>query len=79
VQAFFDDDVRKWHKRLHEVPIVGMPECLLEGWSDKLDEVIIAVPEASAERLQAIKQLVQGANFRCYTCPSLDGEFLSRS
>jgi lipopolysaccharide/colanic/teichoic acid biosynthesis glycosyltransferase len=79
VQAFFDDNVHKWHKRLHEVPIVGMPECLLEGWSDKLDEVIIAVPEASAERLQAIKQLVQGANFRCYTCPSLDGEFLSRS
>ena len=34
VLAFFDDDPRTWHKRPHDIPIVGMPECLLNPeWS----------------------------------------------
>jgi FlaA1/EpsC-like NDP-sugar epimerase len=72
VQAFFDDDAEMWHKRLHEVPIIGMPECLLQGWSAKLDEVIIAMPDASADRLQQIQQIAQKANLTCSLCPSVE-------
>jgi hypothetical protein len=72
VVAFFDDDVQKWHKLLHDIPIVGMPECLLEGWAGKLDEVIIAMPEAPANRIRELSRLLHQAGLRAYTAPSVD-------
>jgi lipopolysaccharide/colanic/teichoic acid biosynthesis glycosyltransferase len=71
VVAFFDDDVQKWHKLLHNIPVVGMPECLLEGWAGKLDEVIIAMPEATAGRIRQVGRLLQQAGLRAYMAPSM--------
>jgi lipopolysaccharide/colanic/teichoic acid biosynthesis glycosyltransferase len=71
VVAFFDDDVHKWHKLLHDIPVIGMPECLLEGWAGKLDEVIIAMPEAPANRVREIGRLLQRVALRAYTAPSV--------
>jgi UDP-GlcNAc:undecaprenyl-phosphate GlcNAc-1-phosphate transferase len=71
VVAFFDDDFQKWHKLLHNIPIVGMPECLADGWAGKLDEVIIAMPGAPAARLVEIGRLLQQAGVRAYTAPSM--------
>jgi lipopolysaccharide/colanic/teichoic acid biosynthesis glycosyltransferase len=65
--VFFDDDFTKWQKRIHEVPVAGMPECLLEGWSDKLDEVAIALPGASPARLAQLQQLFQGTQLKVYS------------
>jgi lipopolysaccharide/colanic/teichoic acid biosynthesis glycosyltransferase len=65
--AFFDDDFSKWQKRIHAIPVVGMPECLVEGWSEKLDEVAIALPGPSPERLEELYQLFQKTNFKVYT------------
>jgi lipopolysaccharide/colanic/teichoic acid biosynthesis glycosyltransferase len=65
--AFFDDDFGKWQKQIHEVPVVGMPECLLQGWSERLDEVAIALPDASPARLEQINQLFQKTNLKVYT------------
>jgi lipopolysaccharide/colanic/teichoic acid biosynthesis glycosyltransferase len=65
--AFFDDDSQKWQKHIHEVPVVGMPECLLEGWTKKLDEVVIAMPNASAVRLQEISHLLGKTGLKSYT------------
>ena len=70
VVAFFDDDCQKWHRRIHEIPVVGMPECLLDGWAGKLDEVIIAMPEAPPNRVQEIYNLVQQIGLRAYIAPS---------
>ncbi|HMJ64215.1 MAG TPA: hypothetical protein VK615_02600, partial [Candidatus Binatia bacterium] len=67
VVAFFDDDFQKWQKRIHEVPVVGMPECLLEGWTEKLDEVVIAMPNAPADRLREIDQLLRRVSLKFYT------------
>ncbi len=64
--AFFDDDFTKWQKHIHEIPVVGMPECLLQGWSDKLDEVAIALPNASPARLQQIHQFLAGSGLKVY-------------
>jgi hypothetical protein len=44
-----------------------MPECLLEGWIDKLDEVAIALPGASAVRLAQLNQLFQKTQLKVYT------------
>lgn len=65
--AFFDDDFQKWQKRIHDVPVVGMPECLLEGWADKLDEVVIAMPEAPSDRIVEINQLLNKADLKFYS------------
>jgi lipopolysaccharide/colanic/teichoic acid biosynthesis glycosyltransferase len=65
--AFFDDDFAKWRKQIHQIPVVGMPECLAQGWSEKLDEVIIALPETSAARLQKIYECLAGTRLKVYT------------
>jgi len=60
VVAFFDDDPRTWHKRPHNIPVIGMPECLLaKEWLTKIDEVIVTLPEAKTERLSEIKQMLK--------------------
>jgi len=65
--AFFDDDFAKWHKQIHQIPVVGMPECILQGWSEKLDEVAIALPNASEERLVQIHRLFEKTKLKLYT------------
>jgi len=70
VVAFFDDDFSKWQKRIHEVPVVGMPECLLEGWTEKLDEVVIAMPGAPANRIREIDQLLRKTRLKFYSVSS---------
>jgi UDP-GlcNAc:undecaprenyl-phosphate GlcNAc-1-phosphate transferase len=77
VVAFFDDDSQKWQKSIHEVPVVGMPECLLEGWTEKIDEVVVAMPGAPADRIREIDQLLRKTSLRFYTVCSPAG-FLSR-
>jgi dTDP-4-amino-4,6-dideoxygalactose transaminase/lipopolysaccharide/colanic/teichoic acid biosynthesis glycosyltransferase len=64
--AFFDDDSEKWQKQIHEVPVIGMPECLLHGWREKLDEVAIASPNVSPARLQEIEGLFESIKVRVY-------------
>ena len=60
VVAFFDDDPRTWHKRPHDIPVVGMPECLLNPeWLEEIDEVVVALPEEDPVRLQAIGEMLK--------------------
>jgi FlaA1/EpsC-like NDP-sugar epimerase len=55
---FLDDDPRKWNSRLHDVPVVGAPEILLnEAARWKLDKVIIAMPSAPGKRIQEVVNL----------------------
>jgi len=55
VVAFFDDNPRTWHRRPHDIPVIGMPECLLNPeWSDKFDEIIVALPAERSERVDEI-------------------------
>ena len=70
--AFFDDDFHKWQKSIHDVPVIGMPECLLDGWKDKLDEVVITLPGTPADRLHEIERLLRKTNLKIYTasCPA---------
>ena len=70
VVAFFDDDPQKWHKRIHEIPVVGMPECLLNDWCDKLDEVFIAVPDSSSKRFSELIQALQSSHVKVQTAPA---------
>jgi FlaA1/EpsC-like NDP-sugar epimerase len=69
--AFFDDDRMKWGKNVLNIPVVGAPECLLNGNMDlELEEVIIAMPNAPAKRVTEIVSTLQRLKLKFSTVPS---------
>jgi FlaA1/EpsC-like NDP-sugar epimerase len=70
---FFDDDPRKWKTRVHDIPVVGSPQALLEPkLYGKLDKVIIAMPSAAAKRVGEVVKILQRVNLTFETVPSLE-------
>lgn len=71
--AFFDDNRAKWNSRVHDIPVVGPPEMLLNGKGNMgLEEVIIAMPSAPARRIAEVVKILQQARLKFETVPSLD-------
>ncbi len=71
--AFFDDDRHKWRSRVHDIPVIGGPESLLDQKLNlELEEIIIAMPSASAKRIGEIVRILQQAHLKFETVPSLD-------
>lgn len=71
--AFFDDDADKWRSRVHDIPVIGAPEVLLDQKLNlRLEEVIIAMPTAPAKRIGEIVKILQQARLDFETVPSLD-------
>ena len=61
VVAFFDDNPHTWQKRPYDIPVFGMPECLLNPeWLNKIDEVIVALPEENHPRQEQVSELLRG-------------------
>src|SRR5256884_2071584 len=70
--AFFYDDRMKWGKRVQNVPVVGAPEILLNDKMDlELEEVIIAMPSATARRVAEIVGTLQKLQIKFSTVPSI--------
>jgi FlaA1/EpsC-like NDP-sugar epimerase len=70
--AFFDDDQGKWRSRVHDIPVLGGPELLLQDTGHTLDEVVIAMPSAPAKRIGEVVKILQQAKLKFATVPSLD-------
>ena len=69
--AFFDDDRSKWGHRIQNVPVVGPPEALLgDQFNLELEEVIIAMPNASTKRVAEIIRTLQQLQVKFSTVPS---------
>ncbi len=70
--AFFEDDERLWHSRLHGVRVLGAPEQIIrEREALHIDEAIIAMPSAPAHRVGEILRLLRESEIPCRTVPSL--------
>ncbi len=71
--AFLDDDRTKHQTRIHNVPVVGLPESV-EDLKEKvgIDEVVIAMPTAPAKRISEIVRNLQKIHLKFFTIPSLD-------
>src|SRR5436190_5415273 len=70
--AFFDDDKSKWKSRVHEIPVVGRPEAILDHKLNlELEEVIIAMPSAPAKRIGELVKLLQRSRLKFETVPSM--------
>ncbi|MGO8931823.1 MAG: sugar transferase [Limisphaerales bacterium] len=62
VVGFFDDDPRAWNRNPYGIPVVGMPECLLnKEWTDQVDEVIIALPPEALARARELAVMLEEA------------------
>lgn len=71
--AFFDDDQGKWHSRVHDIPVLGPPEMLLEAAARfGIEELIIAMPSAPPRRVGELLRISRQARLPCRTVPSLD-------
>ena len=71
--AFFDDDKSKWKSSIHNVPVLGNPETLLNPKLNlQLDEAIIAMPSASAKRMGEIVKILHRTRLQFATVPSMD-------
>jgi FlaA1/EpsC-like NDP-sugar epimerase len=73
--AFFDD-FKAAHSRVHGIPVLGTPETLLDAKlqaKDKLriEEVIIAMPSAPAKRVREVVKVLQQAQLKMQTVPSM--------
>jgi lipopolysaccharide/colanic/teichoic acid biosynthesis glycosyltransferase len=70
VVGFFDDDPRTWNRRPYGIPVVGMPECLLNReWRNQIDGVMIALPPEASDRAQELAAMLeeQGVDYRPLT------------
>ncbi|MHC1767828.1 MAG: polysaccharide biosynthesis protein [Verrucomicrobiia bacterium] len=71
--VFFDDDRSKWRSRVHDIPVVGAPESILnQKLNLELDEAIIAMPTAPAKRIGEVVRVLQKARLRFETVPSME-------
>lgn len=71
--AFFDDDTRKWHSRVHDIPVLGGPDKLVEARERlSIEQAIIAMPSAPAHRIGELVRLLRELKLPCKTVPGLD-------
>jgi lipopolysaccharide/colanic/teichoic acid biosynthesis glycosyltransferase len=76
VTVFFDDDPTIWRKRLHDIPVEGMPECLLQQqWDERVDEIIFAVSDLQPARFKVLREAFVARRFRQYHFGGLSSLF----
>ena len=72
VVGFIDDDPVKRHTRIHGMPVIGTVEQLPEICNEhKIEEIAIAMPSASHQKLRRVVQVCEGTAIRFSTVPSL--------
>jgi len=72
VIGFVDDDPSKQGIRIHGIPVLGTVEELAEICERySIDEIAIAMPSATHQRLRRVIQVCEGTKLRFRTVPSL--------
>lgn len=65
VHAFFDDDAHAWHGAYRGIPVVGMPECLLNSvWRARVDVVGIGLEKERKGRREELESSLRGVGYR---------------
>ena len=72
VVGFLDDSAEKLGEQIHGLSVLGRIEDIHDVCEEyAVDEILIAIPSATRERLRAVIELCQGANLRFKTVPAL--------
>ena len=71
--CFFDDNSKKSKSHLHGIPILGIPEILLDtDFKHGLDKLIIALPTASGRRIKEVVNIANKTGLDCEIVPSME-------
>ena len=76
VVGLLDDDPAKKGMRIHGVPVLGPIGKIHElAYNDEMDEILIAVPSATAKEMRRIIQACEATGLKCRTTPGI-GELI---
>lgn len=76
VVGFLDDDLGKKGMRIHGVPVLGpVGKIHKMAFQDEMDEILIAMPSASAKQMSRIIQHCEATGLKCRTTPGI-GELI---
>lgn len=71
--AFLDDDSRKEGTNINGIPVLGPLDQLQRLIPEKeIDEVVIAIPSLSSQKLEYILELTKGTNAEVYQMPAIE-------
>jgi FlaA1/EpsC-like NDP-sugar epimerase len=80
VVGFLDDDETKWGTQIHGVEVLGPIDDIKSACKEHgIDQILIAMPSASRERLRKVVELCQGTNLRFKTLPALSDLIAGRA
>ena len=72
IVCIIDDDRKKHGKRLHGVKVVGAREAILSAAEKyRVEEIIIAIPSATAEQRRALLKICQVTDCKLLTLPAI--------
>ncbi|MBM4308677.1 MAG: polysaccharide biosynthesis protein [Deltaproteobacteria bacterium] len=76
VVGFLDDDLRKKGRRIHGVSVLGpVGKIHKMAFQDEMDEILIAMPSATATQMRKIIQHCEATGLQCRTTPGI-GELI---
>ena len=77
VLGFLDDDPKKIHRYIHGVRVLGPIDEIISITKDvEINEIIIAVPSASGDKMRRFLELCRKTGVHCKTIPSM-GELIN--
>ena len=77
VVGFLDDDSKKTGMRIHGFQVLGSMSRIHDmAFRDEMDEILIAVPSASAKQMRRIVQACEATGLKCRTTPGI-GELIN--
>ena len=76
VMGFLDDDPKKREMKIHGIPVLGpIPKIHNLAFDAEMDEILIAVPSASARQMRKILQACEATGLKIRTTPGI-GELI---